>query len=254
MDGDAGKGSVRGPSQVLACSAIAVVCSLFHAISFGEEKAIGEGLTRLSDSSFMGLSDFLHATQHPTDIFSTLCLTNMNITKTDFNESRHESMLACSIIAHYATCLADTLASELGILSKSEPYLLTNPRRKVPPGTNGGVTTDGFFYSFVGGVLIGLGALFMDICSGIRIQPVQMMLFSGGCGLVGSILDSLLGATVQATYYDQEKKLIYCRKEDAPKAVEHLSGSNVLTNAQVNLVSVLLTCMFGGLFFGPMIF
>jgi uncharacterized membrane protein len=42
IDGDAGKSSVRGPSQVLACSAIAVVCSLVHAIFFGEEKTIGK--------------------------------------------------------------------------------------------------------------------------------------------------------------------------------------------------------------------
>lgn len=40
-DGDAGKSSVRGPSQVLACSVIAVVCSIVHAIFFGEEKTIG---------------------------------------------------------------------------------------------------------------------------------------------------------------------------------------------------------------------
>ena len=41
-DGDAGKSSVRGPSQVLACSAIAVACSLYHAICYGEEKALGK--------------------------------------------------------------------------------------------------------------------------------------------------------------------------------------------------------------------
>ena len=40
-DGDAGKSSVRGPSQVLACSAIAVLLSLYHAVYFGEEKTIG---------------------------------------------------------------------------------------------------------------------------------------------------------------------------------------------------------------------
>lgn len=41
-DGDAGHSSVRGPSQVLACSAIAVACSLYHAIYYGEEKALSK--------------------------------------------------------------------------------------------------------------------------------------------------------------------------------------------------------------------
>ena len=40
-DADASISSVRGPSQVLSCSAIAVACSLYHALYFGEERAIG---------------------------------------------------------------------------------------------------------------------------------------------------------------------------------------------------------------------
>lgn len=172
----------------------------------------------------------------------------------DFDESRYESILACAVIAHYATCLADTLASELGILSKSDPFLLTSPWRKVPPGTNGGVTMNGFFLSFIGGVLMGGGTMLMDTLSGIDTKPLEIIIFSGTCGLLGSVLDSLLGATVQATYYDPDKKLIYCSREDAPKTVEHICGLNVFTNAQVNLVSVLLTSMIGGICFGPVIF
>lgn len=41
-DGDASKSSVRSPYQVLACSGIAVVISLVHVCSYGEEKAIGK--------------------------------------------------------------------------------------------------------------------------------------------------------------------------------------------------------------------
>lgn len=162
-------------------------------------------------------------------------------------------MLACAILSHHATCLADTLASELGILSKKAPFLITT-FRKVPAGCNGGVTMNGFFFSFVGGFLMGLGQLIMDIISGLEVQPLKVLLFGSVSGLVGSILDSFLGATVQATYYDKEKKLIYCDKEDAPKDVEQICGYNILSNAQVNAVSVACTCMFGGIVLGPMIF
>ena len=171
----------------------------------------------------------------------------------DFQEHKYESMLACAILSHHATCLADTLASELGILSKKDPFLITT-FRTVPAGCNGGVTMNGFFFSFLGGLLMGIGQLSMDFISGLEVQPLQVLLFGSVSGLVGSILDSLLGATVQATYYDKEKKLVYCNREDAPKGVEQICGYNILTNAQVNAVSVACTCVFGGIVLGPMIF
>ena len=53
-----------------------------------------------------------------------------------------------------ACCLGDTFASEIGILSKSTPRLATT-WKKVPPGTNGGMTLLGTLASVLGGALIG---------------------------------------------------------------------------------------------------
>lgn len=164
----------------------------------------------------------------------------------------NESVLACAVISHYATCLADTLASELGILSKSEPFLCTKPWKKVPPGTNGGVTMLGFLWSALGGFLMGAGTLLMDVLSGIEISPIQTLCFASICGLVGSILDSILGATIQATFYESDKKLVFCEKEHAPQSVKCIGGWDILSNAQVNLLSVFMTTLMGGIFLGPM--
>mmetsp|Transcript_1635 Transcript_1635/g.2162 ORF Transcript_1635/g.2162 Transcript_1635/m.2162 type:complete len:288 (+) Transcript_1635:92-955(+) len=209
-DADAAKSSVRSSQQVLACSGIAVILSLFHVIYYGEEKAI------------------------------------------DFQISPKESTIACAIVAHYATCCGDTLASEFGILSQSKPFLITSPWRKVPHGTNGGISTFGTLSSCIGGLIIGFGCVIMDICTGLHVHISKLLIFSAICGLLGSFIDSLLGATLQATYYDDDKKMVYCEKKDAPSNSDRICGMNCLSNAQVNLVSVFVTTVIGGLYLGPM--
>ncbi len=177
-----------------------------------------------------------------------------------------ESSLTCAIIAHYCTCCGDTFASEIGILSKSKPFLITAPWRTVPHGTNGGISTFGTIWSGIGGFTIGLFSLFLDKnCTGLfdnddetktmkNVPFIEMVLYSTLCGLMGSFLDSILGATLQATYYDEEKKLVYCDEEDAPKSVKHICGINCLSNAQVNLFSVLAATILGGFVIAPIIF
>jgi uncharacterized membrane protein len=55
---------------------------------------------------------------------------------------------------HFGCCLGDTLASELGILSRSPPVLVTTFKR-VPPGTNGAISVGGTLASMVGGLIMG---------------------------------------------------------------------------------------------------
>jgi uncharacterized protein (TIGR00297 family) len=211
-DATAAEASVRGPAQVLGCSALAVLLSLIHVVRVGDEKAIDYG------------DDYLAAS------------------------------LTCAILAHHATCLADTLASELGILNKKPPVLLTQPWRTVPPGTNGGITWWGTGMSAVGGALMGLGMAWMDWCSGIiPVQNDKLLLMGTVCGLVGSFVDSLLGATLQATYQDPETRVIH-HEAKAKANFKLISGANILTNVQVNLVSICITSALGGLVFGPWIF
>ena len=56
---------------------------------------------------------------------------------------------------HYAAVAADTYSSELGILSKSKPRLITT-LNTVPPGTNGGVTAAGVLAGALGAFTIGI--------------------------------------------------------------------------------------------------
>jgi len=96
---------------------------------------------------------------------------------------------------------ADTWATELGVLSRAQPVLITT-RRLVERGTSGGITRAGTFASFGGAFLIGLlAALFWP---GGALDIFTFLTRAGWIGLfglLGSLLDSTLGATLQAIYF-----------------------------------------------------
>lgn len=162
----------------------------------------------------------------------------------DFAAAPLQSFLLASYIGHYACCTADTWASELGVLSSRAPRLITT-FQVVPPGTNGGVTLLGLAASALGGAFIGLLYLVMSAFSSTA-QPAVVAL-GAVTGLMGSLLDSLLGATLQATWFDSERRTI-CEERAHAQATSstHVCGVDVLTNEQVNAVSVLVTTLASG--------
>ena len=178
----------------------------------------------------------------------------------DFQSGAAASCLTCGILAHHATCLADTLASEMGILASRPPVLITRPWRTVPAGTNGGVTLNGLAWSAVGGMLVGLFYAATDLASGT--QPVNacaMLGFGMVCGIIGSLLDSVAGALLQATYFDAEQKRVFhadsfLREKPPSLTVKHVCGADILNNEQVNLLSVAVTTYVGGWALGPWFF
>ncbi|GLD97952.1 hypothetical protein PINS_up006649 [Pythium insidiosum] len=158
----------------------------------------------------------------------------------DFVSAAWRSRLIACYIGHYACCAADTWASELGVLSKTEPRLITT-LRKVPPGTNGAVSLVGTTAAAAGGAFI--GAVYFVLGLPFGSAQWQVVVLGAVMGTVGSALDSLLGATLQLTRFDADAKQI-CAEDDATTRrgqQRHVSGMDVLSNAQVNAVSVVLT-------------
>jgi uncharacterized protein (TIGR00297 family) len=174
-----------------------------------------------------------------------------------------QTRLACAILAHHATSLADTWASELGMLSSEQPRSILS-FRKVPPGTNGGVTCFGTLCSVLGGTCIGLSMILLDVLSGIQpLRVTRVILFASCCGFLGSLVDSLLGATLQATYWNESTKQVsHESRTTAPTRPSTAStedkklimGSNFLTNEQVNFASLVVSTIVGGWILGPWFF
>jgi uncharacterized protein (TIGR00297 family) len=99
-------------------------------------------------------------------------------------------------LAALASATADTWATEIGTLSRSQPVSLRDFSR-VPCGTSGAVSLPGTAAAVAGSCAIGIFAGFYRTEVGFNGFAFAAVALSG---FLGSLVDSLLGATVQAQY------------------------------------------------------
>lgn len=98
---------------------------------------------------------------------------------------------------------ADTWATELGVLSKKNPINLVTGQ-SMEAGASGGVTALGTFAAFLASFFIAILAIlfwpaFLQNSTGSEIW--LLLIGITAAGVFGSLVDSFLGATVQAIYY-----------------------------------------------------
>ncbi len=164
--------------------------------------------------------------------------------------------------AALAAANADTWATELGVLSRSAPRLISTGR-KVEMGTSGGITLLGTLASLAGAAWLAFFAALLwrgytgltlvgipfNLADLLGVSPVefgisQRLAWFGIlslAGLAGSLVDSLLGATLQAIY-----RCPACAKEterhplhSCGTPTELLRGLPWLNNDWVNLICTL---------------
>ncbi len=154
-----------------------------------------------------------------------------------------------------ATVTADTWATEIGVLSPQPPRLITSGRY-VPVGTSGGVTLLGTFTALLGAAFIGAGAVVLTAISprwdaslgtasaqrfDLPPSGVALLGVTAVSGLVGSLFDSWLGATVQAVYYcDYDRKETERRVHSCGRATRLLRGYRWIDNDVVNFLASVL--------------
>lgn len=114
--------------------------------------------------------------------------------------SRNDIWLVAFATA-FAEANADTWASEIGVLYHKLPRSILSGK-ELQPGTSGGVSPLGFFASALGATFIGLlfAAAYGDSGLHFRLSWGIVALIAAGSGFTGAVIDSLLGAAIQAQY------------------------------------------------------
>uniref|UniRef100_A0A8P0NYS8 Transmembrane protein 19 n=1 Tax=Canis lupus familiaris TaxID=9615 RepID=A0A8P0NYS8_CANLF len=150
----------------------------------------------------------------------------------DFSKQYTASWMCLSLLAALACSAGDTWASEVGpVLSKSPPRLITT-WEKVPVGTNGGVTVVGLVSSLLGGTFVGITYFLTQLVfvNDLDISAPQwpIIAFGGLAGLLGSVVDSYLGATMQFTGLDESTGMV----------VNSPANENSLEDAMTSILSL----------------
>lgn len=150
------------------------------------------------------------------------------------NMAAPSSAMAVLFLGAISTAAADTVATELGLLSRRKPRLITAPRRQVVPGTSGGVTALGLLGAVFASGVMGIMALLLRVGpSGPVVVAVCV-----ASGLFGACFDSLLGATVQ-----RKGHCVVCLKptEAVSHCGERTEVSGGLPYIENNVVNLLAT-------------
>ncbi len=134
-------------------------------------------------------------------------------------------------LAAIATATADTWATEIGYFSKRNPRHILN-FKSVEKGTSGGVT----FLGFLGSVL-GAGTIALIGLNWLNDFPIHLIVLAG---FVGSVVDSILGGSIQAMFRcaicnKETEKRIHCDKH-----TDHIHGFKWLDNDGVNFVNTIV--------------
>ncbi len=142
--------------------------------------------------------------------------------------------LAALFLGAVSTSAADTVATELGLLSHSRPRLITRPSTTVQPGTSGGITPLGLVGAAFASLVIGL----MAEALGVLADSDSVIALCLVGGTFGALVDSFIGAAVQRKGY-----CVICLKPT--EALKHCGERTKATRGawyvENNVVNVLST-------------
>ncbi|GAB4455077.1 MAG: DUF92 domain-containing protein [Armatimonadaceae bacterium] len=140
--------------------------------------------------------------------------------------------LIAATLGALATANADTWATEIGSLSRGQPRIITN-FQPAPPGASGAISVNGTLAALAGAVLLAFMAFAWGGDAGTFVAVALG-------GFVGSLLDSLLGATIQIQYRCPVCGKVLETTEHCGTPTSPFRGYKFFNNDIINLAATIL--------------
>jgi uncharacterized protein (TIGR00297 family) len=147
-------------------------------------------------------------------------------------------------LAAMSEACADTWATEIGTLSKHPPRYILN-LQKVEPGRSGGITMLGTSAALAGSFLTVFSGFLIVLNSSSMTMDLGMLILCTVMGFLGSIVDSILGASVQAQYrHHSTGKITEKAIGKDGRENTHTTGLKFINNDTVNFLSTASAALF----------
>ncbi len=140
--------------------------------------------------------------------------------------------------AAVAEATSDTFAGDIGRLSNRQPVSIIT-LKTVPKGLSGGVTALGLIAAMASSLVIAM--CWYISFKGVSFYQAALVWLMG---FAGAVVDSYLGAGVQAQYYDPQTKEITEDEEREGRHLELTRGIRWVDNDMVNLMSNTFSAVF----------
>lgn len=183
--------------------------------------------------------DLVVAKSGPRDYLQAICnLGIATIALIIYHITKEEAFIA-AIIGSVAAANADSWASEIGGLSKSQPIMITT-LKPVQKGISGGVTLTGMLGGVAGSLFIVLAATgTMSLIDPFKGNTIVLILASFVAGIFGFVFDSYLGAVFQSLYKNTSDQLT----ESSANKKELIKGFKWMDNDAVNFITTFVAAV-----------
>lgn len=154
------------------------------------------------------------------------------------------SRLFAVYAAVMAESLADSAASKIGPLSKSDPIDIGTFKR-TRKGLSGGVTLLGSIFELAGASVIALTFFLFSLLQSQTDPPRALIdaAIIASCGFAGAMFDSLLGSFLQVKFRCPQCGAITEKEMHCGKETVRISGVRSINNDCVNLLSNAFTAL-----------
>ncbi len=133
---------------------------------------------------------------------------------------------------------SDTMSTEIGLLSKNPPRMITS-LKQVSPGTPGGVSPAGLLAGLLTGFILTAAVYLYGIVFNQNYSLTSLALLSVIPGFTGSLFDSVLGGVFQSRYRCQICGRTVEVKKHCGKPTIYLTGYSYVNNEIVNVLASL---------------